>query len=69
MRPDSAIQFWESEIKPLWAGMTLIRGGGHFTGSTMLHWPAGAETGRLADRRHHPGCVGSAVCEFHVQLP
>ena len=43
MRPDSAIQFWESETKPLWAGMTLIRGGGHFTGCTMLHWPAGAE--------------------------
>ena len=23
--------------------MTLIRGGGHFDGGTVLHWPAGAE--------------------------
>lgn len=42
MRPDSAITYWEGETKPLWAGMTLIRGGGHFAGGTMLHWPAGA---------------------------
>ena len=43
MRPDPAIQFWQGESKTLGAGLTLIRGGGHFTGSTMLHWPAGAE--------------------------
>jgi hypothetical protein len=23
--------------------MTLIRGGGHFEGGTVLHWPAGAD--------------------------
>lgn len=42
MRPDPAIEFWEGDTKPLWAGMTLIRGGGHFAGGTILHWPAGA---------------------------
>ena len=42
MRPDPAIQFWEGETKPLWAGMTLIRCGGHYAGGTVLHWPDGA---------------------------
>jgi glyoxylase-like metal-dependent hydrolase (beta-lactamase superfamily II) len=43
MRPDPAIEFWTGETKQLWAGMTLICGGGHFAGGTVLHWPAGAE--------------------------
>ncbi|MAT97050.1 MAG: MBL fold metallo-hydrolase [Anaerolineaceae bacterium] len=43
MRPDTAVEFWQGETKPLWAGMTLIRGGGHFEGGTVLHWPAGAD--------------------------
>ena len=43
MRPDEAIDFWEGETKRLWDGMTLIRGGGHFEGGTVLHWPAGAD--------------------------
>ncbi len=42
MRPDARIVFWEGETKGLWDGMTLIRGGGHFEGGTVLHWPAGA---------------------------
>lgn len=42
MRPDPAVEFWQGETKPLWNDMTLIRSGGHFTGSTVLHWPAGA---------------------------
>jgi hypothetical protein len=42
MRPDGAMEFWQGETKPLWAGMTLIRGGRHFEGGTVLHWPAGA---------------------------
>ncbi|MCB8926290.1 MAG: MBL fold metallo-hydrolase [Ardenticatenaceae bacterium] len=42
MRPDTAVHFWEGEAKPLWDGLTLIRGGGHYAGGTMLHWPAGA---------------------------
>ena len=42
MRPDPAIQFWDGDAKSLWESLTLIRGGGHFAGGTMLHWPAGA---------------------------
>ncbi len=42
MRPDEAVEFWSGETKSLWNGMTLIRGGGHFEGGTVLHWPAGA---------------------------
>lgn len=43
MRPDESITFWEGETKRLWANMTLIRSGGHFEGSTNLHWPVGAD--------------------------
>jgi glyoxylase-like metal-dependent hydrolase (beta-lactamase superfamily II) len=42
MRPDPVIQFWDGESKTLFGGLTLIRGGGHFPGGAMLHWPAGA---------------------------
>lgn len=43
MRPDPAVEFWAGETKLLWDDLTLIRGGGHFAGGTMLHWPAGAD--------------------------
>jgi glyoxylase-like metal-dependent hydrolase (beta-lactamase superfamily II) len=43
MRPDPVIEFWEGETMALWEGMGLVRCGGHYTGSTVLHWPAGAE--------------------------
>lgn len=43
MRHDPCIQLWSGETKDLWDGMTLIRGGGHFAGGTVLHWPAGAD--------------------------
>lgn len=43
MRPDPAIQYWEGETHELGDGVTLIRCGGHFAGSTALHWAAGAE--------------------------
>ena len=42
MRPDPAIKFWEGETLKLLPEVTLIRGGGHFPGGTMLHWSAGA---------------------------
>ena len=37
MRPDPAIQHWDGDVKELGNGLTLIRGGGHFPGGTMLH--------------------------------
>jgi hypothetical protein len=43
MRPDPNINFWEGERRSLGPGLTLIRCGGHFPGSTVLHWAAGAE--------------------------
>jgi glyoxylase-like metal-dependent hydrolase (beta-lactamase superfamily II) len=42
MRPDTCIRFWHGESLRLHDGITLIRGGGHFPGGAMLHWPAGA---------------------------
>ena len=42
MRPDKAIEFWSGESKRLAEGITLVRTGGHFPGSTVLHWADGA---------------------------
>jgi hypothetical protein len=42
MRPDPAINAWDGETLPLLPDVTLIRGGGHFPGGTMLHWSKGA---------------------------
>lgn len=42
MRHDPAIVHWEGDTFPLNDGLTLIRCGGHFDGSTVLHWSSGA---------------------------
>jgi hypothetical protein len=44
MRPDPAIVDWDGDTLELDHGLTLIRGGGHFPGGTMLHVPGGAGT-------------------------
>lgn len=43
-RPDGAIRFWEGETAEVLpgGGLTLVRCGGHFPGSCVLHWAAGA---------------------------
>jgi hypothetical protein len=41
-RPDPVIEFWDGESLRLSEGLTLYRCGGHFKGSTVLHWAAGA---------------------------
>jgi hypothetical protein len=41
MRPDPAIEHWDGETLEVGHGLTLIRGGGHFPGGTMLHWAEG----------------------------
>jgi hypothetical protein len=41
-RPDPVIQFWEGASYALETGVTLYCCGGHFEGSTVLHWPMGA---------------------------
>jgi hypothetical protein len=47
MRPDPAFVFWEGESQALGDGLTLVRCGGHFPGSSVLHW-AGGVSGRGA---------------------
>jgi len=42
MRPDPVIEYWLDEAEPL-PGLKLVQCGGHFAGSAVLHWPAGAE--------------------------
>ena len=43
-RPDEAIRFWQGETAEALpgSGLTLVRCGGHFPGSCVLHWPEGA---------------------------
>jgi glyoxylase-like metal-dependent hydrolase (beta-lactamase superfamily II) len=62
MRADQAIVYWGGDEREIAPGLTLVRCGGHFPGSTVLHWAGGAD-GRGAlltgdtvmvamDRRH-----------------
>ncbi|GAA3895024.1 MBL fold metallo-hydrolase [Leifsonia kafniensis] len=41
-RPDSAIVHWSGEANPL-PGIRLVQCGGHFAGSSVLHWADGAD--------------------------
>jgi glyoxylase-like metal-dependent hydrolase (beta-lactamase superfamily II) len=41
-RPDPVIQTWSGEVAVL-PGVTLAQVGGHFPGSAVIHWRAGAE--------------------------
>jgi glyoxylase-like metal-dependent hydrolase (beta-lactamase superfamily II) len=43
VRPDPSIDFWAGESKEILPGATVVRCGGHFPGSSVLHWAAGAE--------------------------
>jgi len=42
MRPDERITFWSGATHHLLEGVTLIRLGGHFAGSTVLHRTSGS---------------------------
>ena len=41
-RPDPVITFWDGDHQELAAGVSLIRCGGHFPGSAVLHWAQGS---------------------------
>jgi glyoxylase-like metal-dependent hydrolase (beta-lactamase superfamily II) len=41
VRDDPALEFWGGDALELGQGLTLIRGGGHFAGGTLLHWAGG----------------------------
>ena len=45
VRQDPAIIYFEQDRLPLLDGVTLQRCGGHFQGSTVLHWAQGADGG------------------------
>jgi glyoxylase-like metal-dependent hydrolase (beta-lactamase superfamily II) len=42
IRPSPRVQFWEGNTREIAPGLTLIHLGGHFPGSSVLHWAAGA---------------------------
>jgi glyoxylase-like metal-dependent hydrolase (beta-lactamase superfamily II) len=42
-RPDSRITYWTGDTHLIADGVTLVRCGGHFEGSAVLHWSAGAD--------------------------
>jgi len=42
MRPDDAVEFWEGDARDVLPGLTVVRCGGHFPGSSALHWADGA---------------------------
>ncbi|MEO6690689.1 MAG: MBL fold metallo-hydrolase, partial [Dokdonella sp.] len=62
LRPSSRIRYWSGDEHALSDAVTLIRCGGHFPGSTALHWRDGPHTGGalfpgdalqvVSDRRH-----------------
>jgi glyoxylase-like metal-dependent hydrolase (beta-lactamase superfamily II) len=41
VRPDAAIRYWQGDSFELGGGLTLVRCGGHFDGSQVLHWRDG----------------------------
>jgi hypothetical protein len=41
MRPDAAIRYWQERAEPV-AGVSLIQCGGHFEGSSVVHWQEGS---------------------------
>ena len=41
MRPDPAVRSWSGSLEAL-PGVTLVQCGGHFPGSAVVHWAAGA---------------------------
>lgn len=44
-RPSPHIQYWSGDAYPLSDAVTLLRCGGHFPGSTALHWRDGPRAG------------------------
>jgi len=62
MRSSQRIRFWRGDVLALSGGVTLLRCGGHFPGSTALHWRDGPRGGGalfpgdalqvVQDRRH-----------------
>jgi hypothetical protein len=67
-RPSPNIRFWHGDAHRLSDAVTLIRTGGHFPGSTALHWKDGPRAGgalfsgdtpQVASDRRHVGFMYS----------
>ncbi len=43
MRPSPRVRFWEGDTLELAPGATMVRLGGHFPGSAVLHWEHAAD--------------------------
>ena len=43
MRPAESVRYWDGQPLELVPGVTLIQCGGHFDGSSVLHWQDGAD--------------------------
>jgi glyoxylase-like metal-dependent hydrolase (beta-lactamase superfamily II)/DNA-directed RNA polymerase subunit RPC12/RpoP len=43
VRQDAGVRFWTGETHDVLAGIRLVHCGGHFPGSAILHWAAGAD--------------------------
>src|SRR5215471_5556739 len=42
IHPDKRIEFWSGDLLKLPGDISIVRLGGHFPGSTVLHWPGGS---------------------------
>ena len=42
LRTENMIEFWDGDNLKIFGGLTIIHCGGHFSGSSVLHWPDGA---------------------------
>ena len=42
MRPSPRVEYWGGDVVAPVPGLSLVRVGGHFDGSAILHWAAGA---------------------------
>ena len=43
VRQDPSLTFWDGDARDVLPGVRLIHCGGHFSGSVILHWEAGAD--------------------------
>lgn len=43
VRDDPAIRYWNGPSQPVVDGVTIVHCGGHFAGSSVLHWRDGAD--------------------------
>jgi hypothetical protein len=46
-RPSDHVRLWDEDALVLSSSVTLVHGGGHFAGGTVLHWTGGDDKGVL----------------------